>query len=45
MKRTSRRDDLPLGYHAREVVSVSFPAGLVTDPNEDLNPATEIAVQ
>jgi hypothetical protein len=29
----------------REVVSVSFPEGLVTDPNEDLNPATRIEVR
>lgn len=26
------------------IVSVSFPAGLVTDPREDLNPATQITV-
>jgi len=30
---------------ARKVVRVSFPAGLVTDPNEDLNPATEVSVR
>jgi hypothetical protein len=26
-------------------IRVDFPAGLVTDPREDLNPATRIAVQ
>jgi len=29
---------------AGEPLSLSFPAGFLTDPNEDLNPATEIAV-
>ena len=27
-----------------EPLSVSFPAGFLTDPNEDLNPDTEMAV-
>lgn len=29
----------------RKVVSVSFPQGSVTDPNEDVNPATAITVR
>jgi hypothetical protein len=29
---------------ADQPVSVSFPAGIFTDPNDDLNPETEIAV-
>jgi hypothetical protein len=27
-----------------EPLSVSFPAGFLTDPNEDLNPNTEVSV-
>lgn len=30
---------------ANEVASVSFPAGLVVDPNKDLNPAVEVPVR
>jgi hypothetical protein len=26
-------------------VSVAFPAGVLTDPNDDLNPATSVAVR
>lgn len=36
--------DLCIGF-AGDALSVSFPAGALTDPNEDLNPDTQISVR